>query len=71
MGDAANGWVSCAERLPDDEQLVLVYCHGEHRLAWLDGDAWVVVDECGKDGIIHDGATSFSHWQPLTEPEGA
>jgi hypothetical protein len=46
-------WIPCAERLPDDEALVLLAKDGECWLGWHDGDEWLADDSAPVRGVTH------------------
>jgi hypothetical protein len=59
-------WVPCAEQLPDDDLLVLVYDAEDATPVWPayhDGDNWVTLEGC-VCGVI-------THWMPLPNPPEA
>ncbi len=46
-------WIPCAERLPDDDMLVLVAYRGECWLGYHDGDEWLADDSVHLRGVTH------------------
>ena len=61
---ASNGWISTEERLPKEEERVLVYATGENvvisRIS-LGDNGWVWID----DGENTFGFKTVKYWQPL------
>lgn len=67
---AVNRWIPCAERMPEDEQEVLVFVKGDFEnsisfitTAYNDSDGDWVSDY---DGEVID--SKITHWMPLPEP---
>lgn len=60
----SNGWISTEERLPKEEERVLVYATGENvvisRIS-LGDNGWVWID----DGENTFGFETVKYWQPL------
>jgi len=59
-------WVAVADRLPDDDEIVLVSCPNESEPVWmgyLDGETGEWRDTSA--AWIETGVT---HWMPLPEP---
>jgi hypothetical protein len=58
-----SGWISVKDRLPDLEEVVLVWCGKEqHMFAFQDSDGeWY-------DSGSENWLPNVTHWQPLPEP---
>ncbi len=61
-----GGWISVDDNLPEERELVLVYCtdSGCVGTAWMVGDEWCISEP---QAI---GRANLTHWMPLPEPPG-
>ena len=57
-------WISIEDRLPPDQQEVLVYTVSQKGLGNIDKGYWFT------DRFIHRGRAKVTHWMPLPEPPG-
>lgn len=68
----AVAWVPCAERLPDEDQtVVLAYTqHGERRscVAWRERGEWLPMDDSIYFVNEHGGDAVPTHWMPIPAP---
>ena len=55
-------WISVEDRLPPDQQEVLVYTVSQKGLGNIDKGYWSI----GR--FIHRGSAKVTHWMPLPEP---
>ena len=56
-------WISVKDRLPDKQDLYLVYSSGTYTVQWFNGYEWVIYsDEWAFE------AHEITHWMPLPEP---
>ena len=64
---AHNGWIACADRLPDDDLTVLVFLPGASEPVWLgfySNEYWYHFDS----DLLESEKMAVTHWMPL--PQG-
>lgn len=59
------GWIKCSERMPDDEQHVIIFCDGAFVLnaQYRDGEFFDVVRD--GDEFFETSSRGVTHWMPL------
>ena len=57
-------WISVEDRIPPDQQEVLVYTVSQKGIGNIDKGYWSI------DHFIHRGRARVTHWMPLPEPPG-
>ena len=57
-----NNWISVEDRLPDDQEEVLVCTRSKNGYRNIDKGYWSI------DRFIHRGRAEVTHWMPLPEP---
>ena len=55
-------WISVEDRLPPNQQEVLVYTVSQKGIGNIDKGYWSI------DRFIHRGRAKVTHWMPLPEP---
>lgn len=63
----SNGWISVKDRLPEENQTVLIYTdkHETYMARIYDNnEAWPISNSCGCCG----SEEKFTHWMPLPQP---
>lgn len=58
-----NKWISTKDKLPKEDELVLVICEGNYTLAYYSNDLWWN----SSDYLIGSGAKSVDYWLPLPQ----
>lgn len=60
-------WIKCSERMPEIEDLVLVwaYCVPPTYGWYIDHGRWIINDEPGYSLTKTDEVTMITHWMPL------
>ena len=66
-GLIANGvtvqeWISVADKIPPDQEEVLVLTQSKNGVRNVDKGYWAI------DHFIHRGRSQVTHWMPLPEP---
>ncbi|MCZ8805772.1 DUF550 domain-containing protein [Escherichia albertii] len=63
-----DGWISCSERMPDDNQHVIILCDGAFVLyaQYRDGEFFDVVRN-GEE-FFETQSRNVTHWMPLPDP---
>ena len=63
-------WISIDERLPDNQETVLVWCYDEPMLAWnANSGRWLKIQACQSYDRGHDSLLNHvTHWQALPAP---
>ncbi|WP_336293561.1 DUF551 domain-containing protein [Cronobacter dublinensis] len=59
----SDGWIPCSERMPEDEEAVLIFTCGYRQTAYFDTDI-----EMWGWGEEKWHPCDVTHWQPLPEP---
>ena len=62
-GKAVGAWIPCSERMPEDEEAVLIFTCGYRQTAYFDTDI-----EMWGWGEEKWHPCDVTHWQPLPEP---
>lgn len=64
-----DGWISCSERMPEDEQEVIVYNKlGYRYVSYFDGHSGLFFDMRGGNQMNCIEHILVTHWIPLPEP---
>ena len=57
-----NGWISVKDKLPEDQDEVLVLTRSMKGMRNVDKGYWSI------DHFIHRGCAQVTHWMPMPEP---
>lgn len=61
-GVTVQEWISVKDRLPEDQEEVLVYTRSKNGIRNIDKGYMAI------DHFIHRGCAEVTHWMPLPEP---